>query len=213
MSATCEQVQEKMAAFVDDEIATSEGEQILAHLAQCPACMRVRAGQEQVKEILRTRMPSVPAPFALRARIRRDVPGGGGFSAALRKIFEFYPSRAWAIVAAAALIIAAATIWSQRLWAGLADPMAYQSEAMIVGKIICADCTLMQKTQTATVHLPAHHLVIQTQDGKIWTIVLSPAGEQLLQSSGAAARRVQARGYTFPHARYIQVTDFTIMQN
>jgi hypothetical protein len=149
----------------------------------------------------------------LRARIRRSLAGDAGFGDALKKVFAFYPGHAAAALAGAATVVIAATLLSARLWANLGDPIAYQANALISGRIICADCALMQKTRTAAPHAPSHHLVIQTQEGKIWTIVLSPTGQELLQRTNIAAQLVQARGFAFPRVGYVQVTDFEISQN
>ena len=109
--------------------------------------------------------------------------------------------------------INSATLLARGVWAGFADPIAYHAEALITGRIICADCALMQKTGTPAPHAASHHLVIQAQDGKIWTIVLSPMGEELLQRTDIVSHAVRARGYAFPRAGYIQVTDFQFPQN
>ena len=212
MSAVCEQVQEKIAAYVDREIAGPDHDQIAAHLGQCSVCAAAVAVQRQVKNVLHEQMRQIPAPVHLRARIRRSL-GAAGFGAAVKHVFDFYPGRAWAALAGAAAVIMVAMMLSGRLWASLADPIAYHSETVIVGRIICADCALMQKTQITAPHTSLHHLVIQAQDGKIWTVVLSPTGQELLQKTDVASHRVQAKGYAFPRVGYIQVTDFQISQN
>ena len=213
MSATCEQVQEKVAAYVDREMAGSDRDAFEAQLVHGGGCSAAVAGQAQVKEVVRTRAPRIYAPFHLRARIRRNLAEGVGFAEAVRRIFAFYPGQAAAALAGAAAVMIAATLLSGRLWAGFADPIAYHAEALITGRIICADCALMQKTGTPAPHAASHHLVIQAQDGKIWTIVLSPMGEELLQRTDIVSHAVQARGYAFPRAGYIQVTDFQFPQN
>ncbi len=213
MSATCEQVQEKMAAYVDREMAAADRDQIAAHLGQCSACTEVIAVQQQVKEALQLRAQRIPAPFHLRARLRRSLASDMSFGVALKKIFVLYPAQAAAAAAGAIAVVIAATVLSGRLGGSFIDPISFHAEAVIVGRIICADCALMEKTRTLVPHTPLHHLVIQAQDGKIWTIVLSPTGQELLQKTGVASQRVQARGYAFPRAGYIQVTDFQISQN
>ncbi len=213
MSATCEQVQEKMAAFVDREIGGAECDRIAVHLEQCPRCTRAVEGQRQVKNILHAQTRSLSAPFALRSRIRRDLAGGSSFGAAVKKIFAFHPLPAGAALAGVAVVFMALTIVGQRWATELADPIAYDADTLIVGKIICADCALMQKTKTGVPHTATHHLVIQAQDGKLWTIVLSPMGQELLQKTEVASQRVQAKGFAFAAAGYVQVTDYKIMQN
>lgn len=213
MSAACEHVREKMAAYVDREIDGADCARITAHLEQCSACAEAVAAQRRVKEILRARARRLPAPFYLRARIRRSLDRGGDFGAAMEKIFAFHPLRAWAALAGVVAAAVLMTLLAGRLWTRFSDPIAYHAGAVIVGRIVCADCALMQKTRTAAPHLSSHHLVIQTQEGRIWTIVLSPAGQELLQRTDVATQRVQAKGYLFPGVSYIQVTDFSISQN
>jgi anti-sigma factor (TIGR02949 family) len=211
MSAACEQVQESIAAYVDRELTGADRDQIAAHLEQCPACAETARAQQQIKRVLQTQTRREPVPVHLRARIRRSLADDTGFGRAIRKIFEFYPGRATAALAGTAAALIAVTMLSSRLGESFADPTAFHANTVISGKIICADCSLMQKTRTAAPHLPSHHLVIQTEEGRIWTIVLSPAGQELLQRIDIESRQVQAKGYAFPRVGYVQVTDFEVL--
>ncbi|MGH7496459.1 MAG: zf-HC2 domain-containing protein [bacterium] len=213
MPPACEHMQEKLEAYVDHELGGAEGDRIAMHLEQCPACAEAAAALQQVKRVLRTQTRRIPVPVHMRARIRRSLAGGAGFGEAIRRVLVFYPRQAAAALAGAAAAVIAATMLSARWWTSFADPIAYQSDALISGRIICVDCALMQKTRTEIPHAPSHHLVIQTREGKIWTIVLSPTGQELLQKTNIASHLVQARGYAFPRVGYVQVTDFEISQN
>ncbi|NUO83626.1 zf-HC2 domain-containing protein [candidate division KSB1 bacterium] len=212
----CDKIQAQLSAYLDQEIAAEQVREVTAHLAMCPPCAAAASAEKAIKTLVHDRARTYNAPPQLHARIRHELAYAherSGFWQLVRELFELHPQPAFATLAVIVLAVSVLTYLGSNATAGLSDPIAYVANAHLEGNIICADCQLMMVTQTPCVHDAAsHRLVLKCADGKLWNIVQSPQGRELLQA-GEAARLVQTEGYLFPHVGYVQVTNFKVMQN
>ncbi|MGE5176036.1 MAG: anti-sigma factor family protein [Hyphomicrobiales bacterium] len=104
----CDEVQERLSAFLDDEIdpATSVG--IERHLDGCEECATMLARMSDLGQRLRSDVPYFAAPESLRRRVtrlspvrsRHDAPRGGGW---------LFPVGGWVGAAAAVVAVLAGT--------------------------------------------------------------------------------------------------------
>ncbi|HYQ89126.1 MAG TPA: anti-sigma factor [Candidatus Binatia bacterium] len=65
----CEDVLERLSAFVDDELDPLGSREIQEHLDRCPTCAEALGGMRGLGERLRAEAPYYPAPDSLRARV------------------------------------------------------------------------------------------------------------------------------------------------
>jgi mycothiol system anti-sigma-R factor len=66
----CDEVQPRLDAYLDGELAEAEQAQLRDHLADCPECGPEAAAIERLRDGIRQAAPIYRAPQALRARIR-----------------------------------------------------------------------------------------------------------------------------------------------
>lgn len=72
MSTHCDEVFERLVAFMDNELDTASGEEIRAHLAACEPCMDEARVVDVVKQLLR-RACRESAPPQLRMRVTAEI--------------------------------------------------------------------------------------------------------------------------------------------
>jgi anti-sigma factor RsiW len=60
----------QLDAYLDGELPAAEAGALVAHLAQCPECTRVRDGRLELRAAIAARLPSFQASDALRQRVR-----------------------------------------------------------------------------------------------------------------------------------------------
>jgi mycothiol system anti-sigma-R factor len=66
---TCNECQERLAPYIDDELDVLDRQAVNAHLAGCPACRTRYDRQRAVRDTIRQQLPTYRAPDLLRARI------------------------------------------------------------------------------------------------------------------------------------------------
>ncbi len=211
----CDKIKEQLSAYVDREIDATQARALAAHLEQCPPCAEAAHAEQGIKTLVHDRASRLDAPPQLRARIRRTLAQAQpSFGQLLRELWTLHPRPAFAALAAVVLLAGALTFLGENVLANFTDPIAYESGARLEGTIICADCQLMLATHTPCAHdALAHRLVLQSKDGKLWNIVQSPQGRELLRDLSMPVSAVQTEGYLFRRAGYIQVTNFKVLQN
>lgn len=211
----CDKIKEQLSAYIDREIDATEARTIAAHLELCAPCAEAAHAEQGIKALVHNRAGRHLAPPHLRARIRHTLTQAQpSFGQLLRELWTLHPRPAFAALAATVLLVGALSFLGSNAWLNQINPIAYEAGARLEGTIICADCQLMMATHTPCAHdAVAHRLVLQSKDGKLWNIVQSQPGRELTQGLVAAARIVQAEGYVFRRAGYIQVTNFKFVQN
>lgn len=106
----CQDVEARITPLVDGELAAPEADEVNHHLAKCPPCRRAAADERLGRDVVRTCAPRLAssAPVALRARVRRAMPGGSRWG-----------RWRWAVAAAATGVAAVALV----ALAGLVKPV------------------------------------------------------------------------------------------
>jgi len=213
----CDKIKDQLSAYLDQEITEAQVREIAAHLEKCPPCLEAAEAERAIKTLVHERAKTCCASPQLHARIRRELENANersGFWRLVREVFALHPAPAFAALTVIVLATSALTYLGGSAIASLSDPIAYQTNARLEGNLICADCHLMMVTKTPCAHDAAtHRLVLKCADGKIWNLVQSPQGRELLQTLSETTRLVQTEGYLFPSAGYMQVTNFKVMQN
>ena len=211
----CDKIKEQLSAYVDREVDATEARTIAAHLEHCAPCAEAEHAEQGIKALVHDRSARHLAPPHLRARIQHTLAQAQpSFGQLLRELWTLHPRPAFAALAAIVLCVSTLSFFGSNAWSTWTDPIAYETGARLEGTIICADCQLMMATHTPCAHdAVAHRLVLQSRDGKLWNIVQSPQGRELMQGVVAEARIVQTEGYVFRRAGYIQVTNYKFVQN
>ncbi len=140
---TCDEILERLEAFVDGELDASERATIEAHLAGCEACAAEHALTEAVRTELRA-LPELDAPPAVIGQVLSDV-GEDRF----RRIGSTPSRPAWTALAAAAL--AAAVLGAAMLLGPSRQPETDEAAPMATTAV--ADATTIDRTvadRTAT---------------------------------------------------------------
>ncbi len=68
----------QLDAYLDGELATADARELEVHLAQCPECTRFRDGRLELRAAITARVPALPAPDTLRARVRAALQRAAG---------------------------------------------------------------------------------------------------------------------------------------
>lgn len=214
MSEDCKEIQEQIAGYIDQEIEPRQTEIVSRHLHQCPACAGEAALQKHVKKEVTDHTKKVIAPPYLRAQIRRTLDrygSGVGFWAELRQLFRWQPIPAFAAVFALLLLPALITFYMARgqVSGKLSQPAMVTGS--LDGEIICVDCTLLQLISAPFTHDSTHRIGLRCKDGKIWNILRSQKGQELIQATATFPRRVRVEGHLFPDNYYIEVKAFNLI--
>ena len=115
----CDKIKELLSSYVDDELAPGERGLVEAHLADCAGCSldlaRLKEAVAAVKGMERLRLPEPAADrleAAVRARLKVEGSDRSEGSAAGRYAQWWRRPAFGSVVAAAAVIVLAVTVWS-----------------------------------------------------------------------------------------------------
>lgn len=113
---TCEETQELITAWVDQELAAPEQRALEAHLRQCAGCRMIAEQERRLKQTLRGRAERLRAPAELRRSILADDRIFPGNRAARRRGYFRGTTlvRRAAIAAGLLLALALPVYWLQR---------------------------------------------------------------------------------------------------
>ena len=214
MSEDCKKVQGQIAGYIDQEIESRETEIVSRHLHQCPACAEEAALQKNVKKEVTDHTKKAIAPPYLRAQIRRTLDrygSGVGFWAELRQLFRWQPVPAFATVIALLLLPALITFYMTRGQVSGKISQPSMVTGSLDGEIICVDCTLLQLISAQFTHDSTHRIGLRCKDGRIWNILRSQKGQELIQAAATLPQRVRVEGHLFPNTYYIEVRQFNLI--
>ena len=210
----CKKFQETISGYVDGEIPAELKEEITRHLGICPPCAEIAAQQAKVKDLVKTRCNKISAPSYLRAHIQHDLSHlreTYGFASLVRNLFDFQPRLAFAVLTSLLVVTASLTYLGAKLLGDRDDPYTYQTGTHLAGEILCADCELLLRTSTSFTHDSTHRVVIRCSQGKLWSILQTPKGRELINAAKIPAQKVEVYGHVFPQARYVQVMEFKMI--
>jgi anti-sigma factor (TIGR02949 family) len=214
MSGDCKQIQDQMAGYVDKEIEPARADTISRHLHDCPGCAREADTQKHVKKLVAEHAKNVIAPPYLRARIRRTLDrhaSGFGFWTELRQLFQLQPLPALATAVVLMLLPAFATFYAVRSSDEGLSGGAKIVEGRLEGEMICVDCTLLDLIPVDYTHDSTHRIGLRCKDGKIWSILQSEKGRELIRNPGVFHRRVRVEGHLFPPTHHVEVREFSLI--
>jgi anti-sigma factor RsiW len=103
-------VEARIDAYLDGELAAADAAEVEAHLAGCASCGRFRADRLALRAAITSELPKLEAPDLLRARVRAAVRQEAGSAEPRRAVAA--PAWRWLALAAS---LAAVAIGSYRL--------------------------------------------------------------------------------------------------
>jgi len=210
----CKEIEEYLAAYVDNETEVSLSEEIADHLRNCQSCAALVDSQTQLKRLMSEQLRIRPTPVHLRSRIRREIdeyPSNFGFWPLVKRLFVFQFKPAFAAMVVMFLFAGSLTFFGLHAMERFADPLQFGSNSHFVGSITCADCKLLKLTNSLSKHNPQHHLVVETPDGRLWNILDTTKGRELFQAVRQPKQRVEINGLLFPELKFVQINDFKMI--
>ena len=104
---TCDDFQQRLGAYLDQELDATARQEMGQHLRECPACRSAHARQHALSAALQKQLPTFRAPDLLRARIQGAIRGAIRASHSEQATT---PTRRWrlAAIAASALFVVTA---------------------------------------------------------------------------------------------------------
>ena len=214
MSEACKEIQDQIAGYIDQEIEPGRASSISQHLNHCPGCAQQADTQKEVKTLVQVKAQHFAAPPHLRAEVRRRLerePFRFGFLSALQYLFQQNPLPATAATIGLILLSSLVTYYAVP---GRMDQNAGALgfvDVSLEGQMICVDCTLMDITQTPYTHDATHRLGLRCKNGKIWSILPSEKGRELMQTPECFQQQVRIVGYMFQNTHCIQVKEFSLI--
>jgi anti-sigma factor (TIGR02949 family) len=214
MSVNCKDVQDKIAGYVDHEIAPSAASAITQHLDDCPGCAEEANAQKHVKELVQDHAKSVCAPAHLRARVQRAIERyspGFGFWRQLQDLWrwQLIPTIATAMILM--LLSGIVTHFASGVMTNRSLSEAAVVEGRLEGEIICVDCELLKLTNTDYDHDASHRIGLRCNDGYLWGLLPSDKSRQMIQQAAGRHRHVRVEGQLFPRMHYVQVKEFSLI--
>lgn len=215
MKARCQEVQERAAAFIDNEADARWASAIAAHLKICPQCARDVDQQRQMKTLVHQHAQRLNAPAPLRAKIRHLLaasPARYGFWEEIRHIFSWRPLPALATAAMLMLLPSVLTYYFSRPAPAAPHAELVTAEASVEGEVICIDCFLLDELHLKHGHDTSHRFGLHTTDGRILSIMAFEKGSELLLRAADTHRlRVRVHGRMMAEQRFFQVKEFSVL--
>jgi anti-sigma factor (TIGR02949 family) len=218
MKPTCEEIGEKLAGFVDGEIAADAADEIAAHVSHCSNCGDREKTQRAVKAVLSNPAVRQSTPHDVRARIMRSIerlPENMTFGSLVKRLFEFQPLPAFAsLIFLVALPLTIVLLWGgqkEHLQPSPEEPLALVMNGQMEGEVVCIDCELLNISKTPYVHDERHRLGLRCTDGHYWNILQTDKGSELSSVGHLMHRRILVRGHIFPTQHLVEVTDYSVI--
>ncbi|MCG3120178.1 MAG: hypothetical protein ALAOOOJD_02803 [bacterium] len=215
MPSTCKEIQEQFAGYVDQELEPAQASRIAQHLQNCPGCTAEVNAQQSLKTLVHERARHAPAPIHLRAAIRRQLAqetAGAGFWAQLQQLWQRRPLPALATAVVLMLLSATLTYFVFQNPARPAGPSGAAFIAgYIEGEVVCIDCDLLDALKQTYTHDETHRVGVRCHDGKVWSILQSPKGRELMHDVNHFHKQVRVTGNLFQDSHYIEVQQFSVI--
>ncbi len=212
----CRQFRESLDCYVDGELSPEASAAADTHRQECPQCGRAAARPRDLKATVRRTVSAGTPPAGLEARIRGAA--GPSWTRSLVSIRSMTPTRRVAGLAAAAVLILAATVTWAPIDIGAADAMdrvalrlSEASPVVLEGTVRCRDCELAHRHGVqASCAIIGHRGAIATADGRIWNIVEQPGSARLIHDETLLGRSVVVSGRLFRSARALVVERYVL---
>lgn len=214
MSSICQEVQQQAAGYVDHELEPAQTSRIAQHLQDCPGCTEEVNVQKNMKTLVHERVRSAPAPIHLRTAIRRQLEqetAGAGFGALLQQLWQQRPLPALAAAVVLMLLSASLTYFFVQNPARRTDRSATFVAGYIEGEVVCIDCDLLDALKQTYTHDETHRVGVRCHDGKVWSILQSPKGRELMHDVNHFHKQVRVTGTLFQDSHYIEVQQFSLI--
>jgi len=215
MPSSCQNIQEQIAGYVDQEFDQAQATTISRHLHGCPNCAEEANLQRRVKTKVQQLAKPIAAPAHLRAGIRRSLAREQsmhwGFLSQLRQLFQAQPLPAFASLVALVISSGLLTYYGLRTPADLKTASAAFVEGAIEGEFICVDCDFLDRTGTAYNHDATHRIGLRSANGEVWSILQSEKGRELMQDLGRFHQHFRVRGRLFKNDHYVEVQEFFLI--
>jgi anti-sigma factor (TIGR02949 family) len=217
MKSTCEEISDRLSAFVDGEIGAAAIEDIAAHLEQCPGCSDKEKTQRAVKSALNNPALRTATPHDARARIMRAIERQRerlSFGSLVQRLFEFQPVPAFASIIGVVALTGILSLWGgHKMFSTTTaeEPLALLMNTEMEGEVVCIDCELLNISKTPYVHDYKHRLGLRCNKGHFWSILQTAKGSELSSVGHLMHRRIIVKGHIFPTQHLVEVTDYTVI--
>jgi anti-sigma factor (TIGR02949 family) len=229
----CVECREHLHAFLDGELAVEAAEAVQRHLEGCSACFERSQLEEAFRHAIRRATPAPAVPAGLESRIRESLDredarrleaalprttAAGGPGRRPRADWRTWSARA--LVAAAAVLVAAATI------SALTPPsVASESElaaihpAFLRGELVCLDCQMARAERPKSGldrQLPRawrpspdpaehHRLHLRDEQGRLWELMADEDQASALEFHDNAGRGATVVGTAWPELGVVTI--------
>lgn len=208
-SMDCNDVRRLLFAYLDGELDGDPGD-IEEHFEDCFPCYRRVTLEKAFIKLIKAKASGRPVPGGLESRVRKEIEtrasAGGWRGLGRQPLF---------LLAAAALLLTAVGFAAMSIPSFSAVGSAHAStgpapgarEGTIRGTLVCIGCMTARAGGRKVLH--AHRNGVLTRDGRLWHILDTRVGEELIYDHNSDAQTVTLEGTIYPSAQTVSVTRYT----
>lgn len=205
MDHSCSQIEPLLAGYVDGELADSETQQVESHLSACRMCGDALEDQQTAKTNVRQHYRQDTAPVHLRVRLRQElakaVAQQTGFFESLAGLVSAHKIKS--AFATLALVVALALPYSG--WLEQTSNPVGPTYVLVEGQIVCLDCEIMHEAGHDRKCHDYHHMGLRDLQGKLWRIIDSDQGAELITNRQLIGQRYRLEGYKLPGSLQLNI--------
>lgn len=205
----CHEVKEHLFSYLDGEMA--EGAEVLeAHVAECLPCMRRVTLEKAFLKVIKARAAGRPVPTSLENRIRTELLSRGPSAGVIPKpIFVLAAASVLVTLLGFTLIVRSggSTPRDTEFVASGTIPVAAVQGGQLEGDVVCIGCAVACSKTGGMPH--EHHLGIQARDGRIWHILETPVGREILGDHNHIGEQIHVEGVLYTAAQTVAVRTYS----
>jgi hypothetical protein len=194
----CQTAHLLIEAFHDDELGVVEAATLLAHLDACPHCARRHEAARRLKSVFREGRPVVECPEVLKRRLSLRVETARRFPLAVPASVTLF-----VLATGLGLLVGHAVPLRARAGSPGGAPLEVPGTRWVTGDVFCVRCALEKLFPGSSFSGAPHRPVLHTADGRLFTILPSPAPG--LDKAGCAGQHVDVLARLYPESGLARV--------
>lgn len=211
----CLEIQERLAAFLDDELPADASHDIQEHLESCKPCAELTRVEQAFTKAMRARIGRLQAPGSIMDRVREQLEEESGApESATEKPeqpgwFKLRYRRAGYGLAVAAAVTLLIVPFADRFVPTFLHEPASSSVSLerIAGVLVCLECDRsglpLDRQRNCTEQ--AHQTGLRCPDTGLWHLVANEASLTLLSNPGMRGRQVILGARRLHDIKYLDV--------